>query len=98
MTTLGSEQEADVLATALVQRRLAACAQTLGPIHSHYRWQGAIEEAREWQCLLKTKADLFPQVEAAILELHPYEEPEILAVPILAGSPGYLAWVRENVG
>jgi periplasmic divalent cation tolerance protein len=98
LTTVSSEQEAERISAALVDRRLAACVQVLGPILSRYRWQGKIEEEREWQCLAKSEARLFGQVEAAIRELHSYDEPEIIATPILAGSAGYLAWVSENVG
>ena len=97
LTTVGSEEEAERIASALVERRLAACVQTLGPITSRYRWQGEVEEAREWQCLAKTLATKYPDVEAAIRELHPYEEPEIVATPIVAGSPGYLEWVADSV-
>jgi len=98
LTTVGSEEDAERISVALVERRLAACVQTVGPIASRYRWQGKIETAREWQCLAKTEAARYPEVEAAIRELHPYDEPEIVATPIVAGSAGYLAWVSENVG
>lgn len=97
LTTAGSEQEAEALATALVERRLAACVQVIGPVASTYRWQGEVERAREWQCLAKTRADRYPEVEAAIRELHSYDEPEIVATPIVAGSPGYLRWIDEYV-
>jgi periplasmic divalent cation tolerance protein len=98
LTTVGSEEDAERISTALVERRLAACVQTLGPIDSRYRWQGKVETAREWQCLAKTDAARYPEVEAAIRKLHPYDEPEIVATPIVAGSAGYLAWLSENVG
>lgn len=97
LTTTGSEAEAERIATALVERRLAACVQTVGPVLSRYRWQGEVEVAREWQCLAKTTAARFAAVEATIRELHSYEEPEIVATPIVAGSAGYLAWLEENV-
>ena len=97
LTTVGSEEDAERISAALVERRLAACVQTLGPIASRYRWQGAVETAREWQCLAKTEASRYPEVESAIRELHPYDEPEILATPIVAGSAGYLAWVSESL-
>jgi periplasmic divalent cation tolerance protein len=71
--------------------------QTLGPIRSRYRWRGAVEEAEEWQCLAKTEASRFEDVEAAIRAEHSYEEPEIVALPIVAGSAGYLGWVSEAV-
>jgi periplasmic divalent cation tolerance protein len=97
LTTVDSEAAAERISAALLDRRLAACVQVVGPIVSRYRWQGKLETAREWQCLAKTESHLFGEVEAAIRELHSYEEPEILALPILTGSPGYLAWLAENV-
>lgn len=97
LTTAGSEEAAERIAAALLERRLAACVQVLGPIVSHYRWQGKLEREREWQCLAKTEARLYEEVEAAIRAVHSYEEPEILAIPVLAGSAGYLGWVSENV-
>jgi periplasmic divalent cation tolerance protein len=98
LTTVSSEEEAGRIASDLVGRRLAACVQVLGPITSRYRWQGEIEEEREWQCLAKTEAGRYGEVEAAIRELHSYNEPEVVAIPISAGSAGYLGWVSENVG
>lgn len=98
LTTVGSEGEAERIASELLERRLAACVQTLGPIVSRYRWQGELEEAREWQCLAKTEASLYPEVEATIRTAHSYEEPEIIATPIVAGSAGYLDWISESVG
>jgi periplasmic divalent cation tolerance protein len=71
--------------------------QVAGPIASRYRWQGEIETAREWQCVAKTETGRYEEVEAAIRELHPYDEPEIVATPIVAGSAGYLAWVSESL-
>jgi periplasmic divalent cation tolerance protein len=97
-TTTGTKADAERIAAALVERRLAACVQVGGPIGSCYRWQGKIETAEEWLCTAKTTREAYDQVEQAIRELHPYEEPEIIAVPIVAGSPGYLAWLREQVG
>ncbi len=93
LTTVASEEEAERLGAALVERRLAACVQVVGPISSRYRWRGEVETAREWICLAKTEASRYPEVEAAIGELHSYEEPEIVATPIVAGSSGYLAWI-----
>ncbi|MGN6274981.1 MAG: divalent-cation tolerance protein CutA [Solirubrobacterales bacterium] len=97
LTTCGSEEEAGRIASLLVEQRLAACVQVVGPIASRYRWQGEIEEEREWQCLAKTTRAAYEAVEAAIREVHSYDEPEIIATPIVAGSPGYLAWIDENV-
>jgi periplasmic divalent cation tolerance protein len=97
LTTAGSEEEAGRIASVLVEKKLAACVQVVGPIVSRYRWQGAIEEEREWQCLAKTTRTAYEAVEAAIREVHSYDEPEIVATPIVAGSPGYLSWIEENV-
>jgi periplasmic divalent cation tolerance protein len=98
LTTVSSEEDAERIADDLIERRLAACVQIVGPILSRYRWRGEVEQAREWQCLAKTEAGLYDRVEAAIREIHAYEEPEVLAIPVLAGSRGYLAWVSESVG
>ena len=68
-------------------------AQIVGPIRSTYRWQGKIESDEEWQCWCKTRGELYARVEEAIRALHPYEVPEILAVPVVAGSERYLAWL-----
>ena len=93
-TTVTSREEADQLARELVDRKLAACVQVLGPITSAYRWQGEIQHSVEWQCVAKTDGHHWESLRSAIVELHSYEEPEIIAVPIAAGSPSYLEWVR----
>jgi periplasmic divalent cation tolerance protein len=98
LTTVGSEEEAGRIASLLLERKLAACVQVLGPIVSRYRWEGAVEEAREWQLLVKTTRAAYRAVEGAIREAHSYDEPEIVATPIVAGSAGYLAWIEDNVG
>ena len=95
--TAGSEEEGGRIAAALVEWRLAACVQVVGPIVSRYRWQGEVEEAREWLCLAKTETSRYPELEAAIRELHSYDEPEIVAIPIVAGSKGYLDWIGESL-
>lgn len=98
VTTTERQDDAERIARELVQRRLAACVQVIGPIRSTYRWRGKIETAQEWQCWAKSRRDLYDQVEQAIRQLHAYEVPEILAVPIVAGSAGYLAWLEEELG
>lgn len=98
LTTVASEEEAAKIGADLLERRLVACVQTIGPITSRYRWQGKLEEEREWQLLAKTETGLYPQVEVAIRDLHSYEEPEIIAIPVLAGSKGYLDWISASVG
>ncbi len=97
ITAVESEEAAQALAGALVEARLAACVQLLGPIRSTYRWQGAVETATEWLCLIKSRAETYPALEAAIRTQHSYETPEILAVPVLAGSAPYLAWLTAQV-
>jgi periplasmic divalent cation tolerance protein len=97
LTTTGSEAEAERIGSMLIERRLAACVQIIGPIASRYRWKDEIEEAREWQCVAKTEAPRYPEVEAAIREAHSYEEPEVVATPIVAGSSGYLGWISASL-
>ena len=96
-TTTETEHSAQEIAAALVEQRLAACVQVSGPVESVYRWQGKVQQSQEWLCTAKTRASLFPQVEAAIRELHTYECPEIVAVPIADGSAAYLTWLGEQV-
>jgi periplasmic divalent cation tolerance protein len=96
LTTTEDLEDARRIAGELVQQKLAACVQITGPIESTYRWKGAIENAEEWQCWIKSRRELFDQIEAAIRKIHPYEVPEILAMPILAGGADYLAWLNEE--
>ena len=93
MTTLDSRAAADGLADTLVRDRLAACVQVVGPIRSTYWWQGAVETAEEWLCLVKTAESRYPALEARVRELHSYDVPEITAVRIAAGSADYLGWI-----
>ena len=96
-TTLPDSDAADRLAHTLVHERLAACAQVAGPISSTYRWQGTVERASECYCHLKTTMERLPALRARIRELHPYEVPEIIAVPIVDGDASYLRWIEESV-
>jgi periplasmic divalent cation tolerance protein len=96
-TTTGERENADRIAQALVESRLAACVQVLGPLTSTYRWRGQIEIAEEWQVCAKSRRGLYPEIEAAIRQLHPYEVPEIIAVAILEGSPSYLEWLNREL-
>lgn len=97
VTTTETEEDAQAIATALVEQRLAACVQIVGPIRSTYRWKDKIETAREWQCVVKTRGELYERVEEAIKGLHPYEVPEIMAVPIVAASESYCRWIDGQV-
>lgn len=96
VTTINSQHCGIQIAEALVKDRLAACVQVADPILSYYRWKGEVENAREWQCIIKTRSTLYPQVEARIRELHPYEVPEILVYSIEGGSEDYLKWIEEQ--
>jgi periplasmic divalent cation tolerance protein len=96
LTTASSYEEADQISAALVERRLAACVQVVGPIESRHRWQGRVEIATEWMCVVKTTVDAYPALEVAINDVHSYDLPQIVAVPVVAGSAAYLAWVSEG--
>lgn len=95
MTTVADAEAGRRLAAELVERRLAACVQAL-PIQSTYRWKGAVQRDAEILLLIKTKVSLYPEVEAFIRSAHPYETPEIILVPILAGSAKYLQWLAAE--
>jgi periplasmic divalent cation tolerance protein len=95
-TTIDSIEGAQKIADNLVGNRLAACVQISGPITSTYWWQGQIEHAQEWVCTIKTRQDLYSQVEQGIRDVHPYDEPEIIATAIVEGSNSYLRWITEE--
>ena len=97
VSTTARRDEAERIARGLVEARLAACVQVSGPVRSVYRWKEAVEEGDEWIVAAKTRRDLFEPVEKAIRGLHPYEVPEILLLPILAGSRAYLEWLDEQL-
>ncbi|GAB4462658.1 MAG: divalent-cation tolerance protein CutA [Elainellaceae cyanobacterium] len=96
LTTAASRTEAEAIARALVFTRLAACV-SLFPLHSVYTWQGRLEQQDEWQLVIKTDLTLFPALETKIRELHSYDIPEIIALPISIGSADYLHWIRQSV-
>lgn len=96
-TTLASEADAATLARQLVQARLGACVQ-LQAIRSFYLWQDQPHDEPEWLLSIKTRCALYPALEAWLREHHPYETPEIIQLPIAAGSAAYLAWVDGNTG
>ena len=95
-TTLPTEEAAEILATQLVEEKLAACVQIAGPIESTYLWEGAIERAEEWYCHCKAPAEKRDALIARIKELHPYEIPEIVAVRADAVHPSDLACARRS--
>lgn len=96
-TTVADRADAERIAAALVAKKLAACVQVSGPIESSYRWKEKIETSQEWVCTIKTLRLLYGQVEEAIRSLHSFEEPEIVATPIVLGSEGYLNWIADSV-
>lgn len=96
LTNLPDSESAFNLARALVELRLAACANVLAPIASVYRWHGTVEQATEYPVLLKTTSERYGEVERAIVERHPYDVPEIVAWPVTAGLPAYLDWVAAE--
>ena len=95
-TTADSRETMEAIGKSLVDKRLASCAQVVGPIKSIYRWKGKVEEAEEWLCLIKTRKSLYKEVESEILRLHPYELPEITMTNINGGLEGYIRWVGDE--
>jgi periplasmic divalent cation tolerance protein len=98
LTTTATRADAEAIARALVERRLAGCVQVAGPISSTYWWQDEVETAEEYLCLIKSSGEAYPALETAIRELHPYDVPEILAFPVVAGNPDYLTWLGGELG
>jgi periplasmic divalent cation tolerance protein len=96
LSTCPDAASAKKIALELVKRRLAACVNSLPGVLSTYTWKGACETAEEHLLIIKTTYALYPAVEQAMLELHPYELPEIIAVPIAAGLSNYLAWIKQS--
>ncbi|MGB9711615.1 MAG: divalent-cation tolerance protein CutA [Dissulfurimicrobium sp.] len=95
ITTTESKDDARCIAEHLVERRLCACAQISGPISSFYWWKGAIQSSEEWQCAIKAPARNYKEIERAILNLHPYEVPQIIAIPVIEALAAYKDWVIE---
>jgi periplasmic divalent cation tolerance protein len=98
LVTCGSAKEARKIARAVVEKRLAACANILtSPVRSVYRWKGRVESAKEFLLIIKTTKARFPKLKTEVTRLHSYDVPEIIALPIQAGSANYLAWISESV-
>ena len=97
LVTASSEIEAEAIAKSLVENQLAACV-SLSPIRSIYTWQGEIHSAAEWQLVIKTDLAKFQALKTKVWELHSYEVPEIIAIPIVAGSEAYLSWIGQSLG
>ncbi len=96
--TCGNGREAKKIARRLVESKLAVCVNVSSPAESTYRWKGKIHNDREVLLLIKTRRKLFQQVESAVRSLHSYENPEVIALPIVEGSRDYLKWIDESLG
>lgn len=96
LTTVETAGQGREIARQLVESRLAGCVQILPAMTSIYHWEDRIEEATEVMLLIKTRRPLYDQLEARLRQLHPYQTPEILALPVSAGATGYLAWLRAE--
>lgn len=97
LTTLENRDDAEKIARALVEKRIAACVQIMGPLTSFFHWQGKLDSAQEYLCVIKSRNDLFQEMETIIKSMHPYEVPEILATPITKGNKDYLSWLAETL-
>ncbi len=97
ITTTAQKADAVKIAQSLIEKRLAACVQVVGPLLSIYRWKESVEQAEEWQCLIKSRRELFAELENNIKTIHPYETPEIIATTITAGSDDYLRWLNDQL-
>ena len=98
LVTTASAEEAERIGKALVEERLAACANLVPGIRSFFFWEGRLNDEGEALLILKSKATLLPKIEARVKELHSYQVPEVIALPILSGSAQYLKWVEEELG
>jgi periplasmic divalent cation tolerance protein len=97
LVTAASKKECRKIARHLVESKLAACVSITQPIESFYRWEGKIAQDQEYQLLIKSARDLFPEIKAAISKLHSYHTPEIICLPIIEGSRNYLQWVGDSL-
>lgn len=98
LTTCPDEAVAARIARDLVESGLAACVSRVGPVHSTYRWQEAIQDEPEVLLVIKTVSTRYPELEMRLKSIHPYEVPEIITLPVTSGSADYLSWLREAVG
>jgi periplasmic divalent cation tolerance protein len=96
LVTAPSAEDAAKIARALVEERLAACANIVGDVRSIYRWEGKVEDDSEALMVIKTREELFDKLEKRVKELHSYSVPEVIALPIAKGSPEYLKWLEEE--
>jgi len=97
LNTCDSADEAERLARSLVEQRVAACVTVVSQVRSFYRWKGAVTDAAEWLLVIKSSRGLFDRLRAAIETAHTYEIPELIALPVVEGSPDYLAWLTQEM-
>jgi periplasmic divalent cation tolerance protein len=97
LVTTSSRKEAEKIAKTLLEERLVACANIIGPVHSLFWWQGKVDMAQEHLILMKTRKDLFNKLSEKVKALHSYQVPEIIAIPIVEGLKDYLNWIDESL-
>ena len=97
LTTVEHKSDAENIAKILVEKHIAACVQIIGPLTSYFQWQGKLDSAQEYLCLIKSRDDLFAELEAEVKSIHPYEVPELLATPITKGGREYLKWLAAEL-
>ena len=95
IVTTANKAEAETIVQQLLEAKLIACANVLGPIQSHFIWSGKIDKAEEYLVIMKSRKDLFEKIEETVKALHSYEVPEIIALPVVAGSRPYLEWLDD---
>lgn len=96
-TTINDRKKAEDIAESVVVKRLAACVQITGPVTSVYRWEGKVNKEEEWLLIIKSSKELYGKLEKEIKEIHPYDVPEILVMPVLDGNRDYLEWLRNEI-
>ncbi|ACB49477.1 probable divalent-cation tolerance protein [Crocosphaera subtropica ATCC 51142] len=97
ITTTSKKEDANQIAKTLLEKKLAGCIQILGPISSHYYWKNELCIDEEWICLIKSSQNNYQTLEKAIQDIHPYDVPEIISLPIVEGSQGYLSWLNQQL-
>jgi periplasmic divalent cation tolerance protein len=97
LVTTSSKQEAETIAQSLLESKLIACANVVGPVESHFHWKGKIEHAEEFLLLMKSRSDLFDELVENVKRMHSYEVPEVVALPIVEGLKSYLGWLESSL-